>query len=147
MNSATSYRHLDEICRQLDYFKSSSVHFKPSLPEMVENFNRILTDYKSWEILPLWVKERAQQHRSYLIKEISNSYTIQLHCLPNGDRVISTNAWDSYDEETKQMIRKGGEIPIKSFWLEHKETCANDGTITRVSVPTDKVYFDSATMK
>jgi hypothetical protein len=146
MRTTTAHNHKMAIIRGLEYQFSSAIMFRPTLPSLVEQFNQVCQGYKSWAILPQWVKDDVACHRSALMQRINRDYIIQLYILRNGDKVISRHAWDSFDEETRQFIRDGGELPIKTFWVKLEETCAKDGTITRVSRPTNDVYFDAGTM-
>ena len=69
---------------------------------------------------------------------------MQLYVLPNGDKVITKGAWDSFPEEVRESARNGGKLPLKFFWCKVEESCTQNGVVTRVAIPTDKVYFESA---
>lgn len=69
---------------------------------------------------------------------------MQLYVLPNGDKVITKGAWDLYPEEVRASARNGCKLPLKFFWCEIKESCTQNGVVTRVAIPTNKVYFESA---
>lgn len=146
MRLSTANNHVDAIIQRMDSVFRCALFDRPTLKELSNRMNEATQGYSSWSILPDWCKERVSIRRRELLDRIARDYTIQLYVLKNGDKIISRGAWDSFDEETRQFIRDGGELPIKTFWMKVDETCAKDGTITRVSRPTDDVYFDSKTM-
>jgi len=143
MRVSTANNHLDAIRNQLDSQFRSAIFYRPSLKDVLDNLTRVCLDYPAWEILPRWVKDELSQHRTTLLERIYREHTIQLYVLRNGGKVVSRHAWDNFDENTRQFIRDGGKLPIKTFWLQVEESCAKDGTVTRISRPTDDVYFES----
>ncbi len=144
---STSLNHINNVKNRLDNVFRSALIYMPTLKELTKRFDDAVVSYSSYSILPEWAQEQISIHRRQLMERINRDYTIQLYVLPSGEKIISRFAWDSFDEETRQKVREGGELPIKTFWMKVDEKCDKNGVITRISTPTDKVFFDSATMK
>jgi len=144
MRSSTAQNHLSVITSRMESEFRAAIFYRPNLDEMIKKFNNVFSDYKAWAILPQWVKDSAWNHRRELMQRINREYVLQLYVLESGDKIIARNFWDSVDENTRQFVRDGGKLPIKTFWLQVEETVAKDGTVTRVSRPTNDVYFESA---
>jgi hypothetical protein len=142
MRFSTTLNHINNVKNRLDNVFRSALFDMPNVRELSQRFNLAIDEYISYSILPNWAKEKISIHRRHLMERINRDYLIALYILPSGEKIIN---WDSFDEETRQMIREGGELPIKTFWLKVDEKCDKNGIITRISTPTDKVFFDSAT--
>ena len=142
MRTGTVLNKIDAITSRVDSVFRSAIYSRPSLAELHQQLNDVIpADFGK---LPNWAKERISHHRRDWMQRINRDYVAQLYVLADGSKVICRHAWDSFDEETRQMIRDGGQVPIKTFWLKVEETCKKDGTVTRISTPTDDVYFDSS---
>jgi hypothetical protein len=144
---STSLNHINNVKNRLDNVFRSALFYMPTLKELTKSLDEAVFDCSSYSILPEWAQEQISIHRRQLMERINRDYTIQLYVLPSGEKIITRFAWDSFDEETRQMVREGGELPIKTFWMKVDEKCDRNGVITRISTPTDKVFFDSAAMK
>jgi hypothetical protein len=147
MRLTTAENHISRIQNRLDSVYRSALFQRPDFINLNEQFGYVMFKDSAWDKLPEWVKERLTQHRWNLRNIIVREHTIQLYTLRDGRRVVSRHSWDAMDEESRQFIRDGGELPIKTYWLESKETCAPDGTITIVKSPTDSVYYESGLIK
>ena len=143
MRTSTAENHINFIKNRLDQVFRCAVFDRPTSAELAHQMTDVVLGHSSYAILPNWAKDRIGNHRMNLMERIRLDYTVQLYVLENGDKVITSRAWDSFNEETRQMIRNGGKLPIKTFWLDVTVTCADDGTVTRVSRPTNSVYFES----
>lgn len=145
MRTSTVLNKLDAITSRIESVYRSATFYHPSLPELNRQLNEVIP--QDFNKLPNWAKERVGYLRREWSQRINRDYVAQLYVLNDGSKVICRHAWDSFDEATRQMIRDGGEVPIKTFWLNVQETCQKDGTVTRISKPSDHVYFDSAVHK
>jgi hypothetical protein len=142
MRTSTVLNKLDALTSRIESTYRSAMFFHPSLTELNKQLNeQYPDDFAKW---PNWAKERISYLRREWSQRINRDYVAQLYVLTDGSKVICRHAWDNFDEATRQLIRDGGSLPIRTFWLRVEETCQKDGTVTRISTPTDKVYFDSA---
>jgi hypothetical protein len=144
MRLSTAENHIRRIESRIDSVYRGAIVYRPSLTELATEAQNVFSADPAWPSLPEWAKDRLIQHRHHLRKMIIDQHTIQLYTLRDGRRVVCRYSWDAMDEESRQFIRDGGSLPIKTYWLETKETCSPDGTITIVKTPTDKVYWESA---
>lgn len=144
MKSSTTDNHIQNVKNRLSNAFRCALIDMPTLKELSESFNVAMYDYSAWEILPEWAKESLCIYRKNLNERIHHDHVIQLYVLENGEKVITRGAWDSFSEEIRQNLRNGGDIPLKTFWMMVEETCTKNGVITRVSTPTDKVFFESS---
>jgi|TARA_S200002703_G_scaffold57511_1_gene50169 hypothetical protein len=138
---STANNYVDIAISQLDSEFRSALFYHPALAELCNQFNTIITGQPFYTSLPQWAKTRLWTHRKYLLERINRDYVIQLYCLPDGRRTIPKGSWDSFGEELRQHVRDGGEVLIKTFWLSVKESCDQEGIVTRVSTPTEDVFF------
>ena len=144
MRVATAENHIQRIQNRLDSVYRGAIFSRPRLTELSEQVRAVIYKDPSWSRLPVWAQERIVQHKHSQRKMISDNYLIQLYTLRDGRRVVCSYSWDAMDEETRNFVRGGGSLPIKTYWMESKETCAPDGTITIIRRPTDKVYWEPA---
>jgi hypothetical protein len=144
VRSTTTENHIQRIQNRLDSVYRGAIFYRPRLTELATEANNVFSADPAWPSLPEWAKDRLIQHRHHLRKMIIDQHTIQLYILRDGRRVASRYSWDAMDEESRNFVRGGGSLHIKTYWMESKETCAPDGTITIVKTPTDKVYWEPA---
>lgn len=142
MRATTALNKVDAITSRIDSVFRSALFSRPSLPELHKQLDAVLPE--DIGKLPLWARYRIAYCRREWTQRLNRDYLAPLYVLPDGSRVTCRKAWDSFDEDTRQMIRSGGQLPIKTFWLKVEESYQKDGTVTRISIPTDDVYFDSS---
>ena len=142
MRPATSERHLDNFKRRIASVYRNAIFSRPSMLTLAQEFDRIRMDYP--KTLPLWVKESLSNYRMELRDNLINNYTLQMYVLPSGKKVLTRFAWDSFDEESRNFIKNGGNLPIKTFWLSVEEKITPEGVIIVTKTPTDDVYWESS---
>jgi len=144
MRTTTALNHINRINSKIESVYRSAIFSRPRLTELSEQVRAVIYKDFAWSRLPVWAQDRINQHRHSQRKMISDHYLIQLYILRDGRRVVCRHSWDAMDEESRNFVRGGGSLPIKTYWMECKETCAPDGTITIVKTPTNKVYWEPA---
>ena len=145
MRTTTALNHIDYLKGMIASVYASAKFYHPTQPQLCEQYMNILKSYSAWERMPQWAKSKVGDYREYKRKEL-DQYTMGLYVLPNGDKVITRYAWDSFPEEVRERIRNGGSLPFKVFWMNVEERCDKNGNITITKTPTDDVFWDSATM-
>ena len=141
MRLSTANNYVSVVLSQLDFKFRFALFCHPNVAELSQQFNKIITGQPFYASLPQWAKTRLWVYRGELFERINRDHVIQLYCLPDGRKVIPKGSWDSFGEEVRQHVRGGGGIPLKTFWLDVKESCTQEGIVTRISTPTDDVFF------
>jgi hypothetical protein len=142
MRLSTASNYLNHCKLQMDSIFRSAIHHMPTAIELREEFNKVYSS-DQFTRMPDWAKSSVRQHHLQILERIYREHTMQLYVLPNGDKVITQGAWDSFPEEMRESARNGGKLPLKFFWCKVEETCTQNGVVTRTSTPTDKVYYES----
>jgi hypothetical protein len=141
MRLSTANNYVSVVLSQLDSQFRSALFYHPNVAELSQQFNTIITGQPFYTSLPQWAKTRLWVYRGELFKRINRDHVIQLYCLPDGRKMIPKGSWDAFGEEVRQHVRGGGEVPLKTFWLDLKESCTQEGIVTRISTPTEDVFF------
>ena len=141
MRLSTANNYVSVVLSQLDSQFRSALFYHPNVAELSQQFNTIITGQPFYTSLPQWAKTRLWVYRGELFNRINRDHVIQLYCLPDGRKMIPSGSWDAFGEEVRQHVRGGGEVPLKTFWLDVKESCTQEGIVTRISTPTDDVFF------
>jgi len=68
-----------------------------------------------------------------------DKYTLLLTIGLDGRKVL--NKWDYLTDEERDFIRNGGKLKSAFYWLREETKCSDDGVITTIMTPTDKIYF------
>jgi hypothetical protein len=68
-----------------------------------------------------------------------DKYTLLLTIGLDGRKFI--NKWNTLTDEERTLIKEGGILQSAFYWLEEKTTVSDDGVITTIMTPTDKIYF------
>lgn len=144
MRCSTAYNHVAYFQAVIDRVFRGAIYSYPSMVDLNASLQNEVFSTQRFKRLPIWAKDALVAHRRYWRERIMRDHVAQLYVLPDGRKVICRNAWDSFPEEIRERVRKGEiQLPIKTFWLSSTESCTPDGVVTRITTPTDRVFFDS----
>jgi hypothetical protein len=119
---------------------SAAVHYKEVISKAQDGLNLLYAE-SAFKRLPKYKQEALTSYAYAYAKwqSMLDKYTLLLTIGLDGRKVL--NKWDNLTEEERELIRKGGRLEAAFYWLEEKTTVSDDGVITTIMTPTDKIYF------
>jgi hypothetical protein len=117
---------------------SAAVSYKQNLGHAKDGLNNLYAE-SAFKRLPKYKQEALTSYAYAKWQSMLDKYTLLLTIGLDGRKVI--NKWDNLTEEEKTILRTGGRLESAFYWLEEKIICSDDGVITTIMTPTDKVYF------
>ena len=119
---------------------SAAVCDKQNLNHAKDGLNLLYAE-SAFKRLPKYKQEALTSYAFAKWNSMLDKYTLLLTIGLDGRKVL--NKWDNLTEEERELIRKGGRLEAAFYWLEEKTTVSDDGVITTIMTPTDKIYFRS----
>jgi hypothetical protein len=117
---------------------SAAVHYKQVMSKAKDGLNLLYAE-SAFKRLPKYKQEALKSYAFDKWLSMIEKYTLLLTIGLDGRKVL--NKWDNLTEEERELIRKGGRLEASFYWLEEKTTVSDDGVITTIMTPTDKIYF------
>jgi len=119
---------------------SAAVCDKQNLNHAKDGLNLLYAE-GAFKRLPKYKQEALTSYAFAKWHSMLEKYTLLLSIGLDGRKVL--NRWDNLTEEERELIRNGGRLEAAFYWLEEKTTVSDDGVITTIMTPTDKIYFRS----
>jgi hypothetical protein len=119
---------------------SAAVHYKQVMSKAQDGLNLLYAE-SAFKRLPKYKQEALTSYAFAKWHSMLEKYTLLLTIGLDGRKVL--NKWDNLTEEERELMRKGGKLETAFYWLEEKTTVSDDGVITTIMTPTDKIYFRS----
>jgi hypothetical protein len=119
---------------------SEAVHYKEVMSKAQDGLNLLYAE-PAFKRLPKYKQEALTSYAFAKWHSMLEKYTLLLTIGLDGRKVL--NKWDNLTEEERDLIRNGGKLETAFYWLEENTTVSDDGVITTIMTPTDKIYFHS----
>jgi hypothetical protein len=117
---------------------SAAVHDKQVISKAQDGLNLLYAE-PAFKRLPKYKQEALTTYASAKWHSMLEKYTLLLTIGLDGRKVI--NKWDNLTEKERTILRAGDRLEAAFYWLEEKTTVSDDGVITTIMTPTDKIYF------
>jgi hypothetical protein len=117
---------------------AAAARHKQNLNHAQDGLNNLYAE-PAFKRLPKYKQEALTSYAYAKWQSMLDKYTLLLTIGLDGRKVI--NKWDNLTEEERTIIRTGGRLQTAFYWLEEKTTVSDDGVITTIMNPTDKIYF------
>ena len=117
---------------------SAAVSYKQNLNHAKDGLDDLYAE-PAFKRLPKYKREALTSYAYAKWQSMIDKYTLLLVTGVDGRKVIYK--WVNLTEEEKTILRTGGNLEAAFYWLEEKTTVSDDGVITTIMTPTDKIYF------
>jgi hypothetical protein len=145
MRSSTTENHISRLKSQLDSLYSNAKYSRPSVIELRREIQAFYDrNADTFQRLPDWARGKIHTYSDVKWQQLTRLLTRGFYIMPDGRKVPSWCAWDSFSEEEKDAFKKDGKCGrLVILWM--KETVENlpDGSVQITLTPTDRVYFES----
>jgi hypothetical protein len=117
---------------------SAAVHYKQVMSKAQDGLNLLYAE-PAFKRLPKYKQEALTSYAYAKWQSMLDKYTLLLTIGLDGRKFI--NKWNTLTDEEGTLIKEGGILQSAFYWLEEKTTVSDDGVITTIMTPTDKIYF------
>jgi hypothetical protein len=117
---------------------SAAVHYKQVMSKAQDGLNLLYAE-SAFKRLPKYKQEALTSYAFAKWHSMLDKYTLLLTIGLDGRKFI--NKWNTLTDEERTLIKEGGILQSAFYWLEEKTTVSDDGVITTIMTPTDKIYF------
>jgi hypothetical protein len=117
---------------------SAAVHYKQVMSKAQDGLNLLYAE-PAFKRLPKYKQEALTSYAYAKWQSMLDKYTLLLTIGLDGRKFI--NKWNTLTDEERTLIKEGGILQSAFYWLEEKTTVSDDGVITTIMTPTDKIYF------